>query len=1832
MACLCKKQQCTIDRRGFRQELDSWRHKLIHCVGFESILEGLIDPELVEDLKLFKDLKPVAVSDWSFDENCLFCCLRRDKVKEHLIGLNKEGLEDTPKPLLVKDQITIIRLEKQAEEFLNAVLCRKDVPGFSDPHIPVVAREILQKMISQFAAEYTSKTSPPQDSCPDSLPHTDQSLPAPPSLSGSPPPPPSSPAPLLAGPAHNQNPVLSKLLMADQDAPLDLTIKKPMAEPSEQGVLDLSIKKNRYSSSSTSSSLPVHSPCLSPATSSLKGESPDLRVTKTKDLRSTSTLEQFMAKLCPHHQRQIVDAIGFLQMEVKAHASSNTQKDPNSTSDSNAVTPEKSHPELSIPSQSTSRAGVQDISHSVPSSCAIKRIPENVVSLKTSATTGPGLDLRSLGTNESLASPTATLVDQENHHSDHAPLKMKIMTSNAAGKKLSCVLNSTLSCTTLEDKQGNSNSSSRAETHSARLSSSVKKHSQTSLALQAKQREALGYAKDTPAKVFPVHMTIPSDSARTARKTIRGSSDHRMRDSACRPGIDPDLEHCDIVFIDKPITECFKEQRRRVHPRRNARKSTRGHMYADEIWELKTVRTLAGRGNCPNPMPELITLVTPKQILSKPEGVPPVDMPFVGACRETMNQQMPTEETDESVIPGADVVEVAASKGDVVVETSQTDQCQSKGQSSPSSPLICSVENKETVPNAEQEAGAEAEMMTESEGGAGQPSFEAVKESEPEPQEVTHDRTEPTLAETDVEQLENITIEEAEDLLPSDKLLTSEPVHQQNSSPSAVSLVEEEKEEDKGEKMKDGQPQEPRPQELELETQKDYDNIDETGKAIATGSAEELVVKDTEMITPEAVDNIVPLEKEENNECGLSSTSLDALLKKLPPWRRKKGTKIPLPKRLIGTEGSIVGYVNGRPVSASDRNLRHRAGSNPTSPRKTPVKCGQNIPSDSLVDSTLEPNVENQESEKPSPETHKPETMLETTPVIEQEPEPPSDVSSSPVSKFPTKKEIHKQKSIPKGQDSLPVLSDQPSGPTQSTESKRQLRSTSQKPFVTPTLNILTSISSPESSTLILPPADQRTQLILPLPLHVSSASPIGSSEPRASDQSQLSTASEAVELNIGNAEPEEVTTEDVQKNEVEGALKTKQKLRSAKAVSEDGKSEKQQLSGDVSNPAEDLSNIKTEAQSMPLRSKRVLRKDADASDVALIPKRNVASLEDRSASGDDGSSSTSDRPTRMPLRSETSKAEMSQQAATQSSPATNKKLSLRSQKSSAPATSVNTETARPNDGASHVRVMPERILKAQVKPAPLSVTPVPHSSHLPIVTPKHEPPKQMPNKFFETLTGEESQQLITNLNIKFDKMQKGWVQMDKDGQPAAKYKNKSDRQAAIWKSKRRARKPKSSEQQKYSPVQMLFMKGFNLTSICRWFLESTETKSLVIVKKVNTRLPSETQLCFHSSSNVPGTSQGVFPSLQAERLKKHLKKFAIASPVKSNPKSQKIIAKALEQEANAVKGKERAEPSGNAQTLTKSYSSAKASAQVNESPKTSGKSKNPASARILRKYSNIRGKMQVQQTTVRLKRATKMLKNKRIQTLAAAKSAAKANLKRSLKGQKSAVALGKQIKESSAKLERRKLLTGKKSKKLLIQGKAVKAQASGRASRDPTKKELPKRFSRRLGSPKVSENNPATASKSKVNNKKVSEADKAEVEKNALNKVHPAKIQTRESPLSTAAEVKGNENAAETPQQSVDAKVPTSPDQVLTRSQRKMETAVPSSGSPSNASKRAAKSSTSQAASAKSLKKGHEPAVTRSGASKRHQAASLPRSAAKGTTKRARELLETPAKRTRTK
>ncbi|XP_068177920.1 ligand-dependent corepressor [Antennarius striatus] len=155
----------------------------------------------------------------------------------------------------------------------------------------------MQRMIRQFAAEYTSKTTQ-DDSPPPNGVMKDQSLPRAASLASAPcsppgpPPAPSSPPSSASscpsptpGPALSpassaaitstaaacsngtdasnggggggggttaaasaaQNPVLSKLLMADQDGPLDLSVKKNQDDPEpaqQDGVLDLSTKKN----------------------------------------------------------------------------------------------------------------------------------------------------------------------------------------------------------------------------------------------------------------------------------------------------------------------------------------------------------------------------------------------------------------------------------------------------------------------------------------------------------------------------------------------------------------------------------------------------------------------------------------------------------------------------------------------------------------------------------------------------------------------------------------------------------------------------------------------------------------------------------------------------------------------------------------------------------------------------------------------------------------------------------------------------------------------------------------------------------------------------------------------------------------------------------------------------------------------------------------------------------------------------------------------------------------------------------------------------------------------------------------------------------------------------------------------------------------------------------------------------------------------------------------------------------------------------------------------------------------------------------------------------
>ncbi|XP_067909243.1 microtubule-associated protein futsch [Heterodontus francisci] len=244
--------------------------------------------------------------------------------------------------------------------------------------------------------------------------------------------------------------------------------------------------------------------------------------------------------------------------------------------------------------------------------------------------------------------------------------------------------------------------------------------------------------------------------------------------------------------------------------------------------------------------------------------------------------------------------------------------------------------------------------------------------------------------------------------------------------------------------------------------------------------------------------------------------------------------------------------------------------------------------------------------------------------------------------------------------------------------------------------------------------------------------------------------------------------------------------------------------------------------------------------------------------------------------------------------------------------------------------------------------------------------------KFLDWCSEDENQELITTLNATYENIHKAWIQMEKEVPVMQKAKSKSDRLKEIWKSKRRARKARGLYDHKISPVQKLFVTNFNLTNICKWFMETTETRSLIIVKNVSARNPVETMKAktFLQKNSIVG----LFPSPQAERLKKHLKKFAVASPARNNWKTRALLDNV--QRRNAVMGGDRARQQHWGFTSDDGGGLAPRDlflAKVEGSPVEGGGFPNnrtvaqpskhlglkkPVSAWILRKYSNMRGKL----------------------------------------------------------------------------------------------------------------------------------------------------------------------------------------------------------------------------------------------------------------------------------
>ncbi|XP_018591585.2 uncharacterized protein lcorl isoform X1 [Scleropages formosus] len=266
MATQCRSSKCTAERKGFRRELDSWRHKLIHCVGFESILEGIYGPRLLRDLSIFDDCEPDVVNDWSVDASCSFCSLHLEKIGDHIpvvCSSPSSPVEETP-----QGKSNTEKIEYQADKFLHAIFRKKDLPQSRDPNIPLVAQELMKKMIRQFAIEYASKSQ----------------------IQG-----------VKNGSSQDADPVCDSLQHpCDQDGPLDLTVSRENLDADKDGVLDLS-QKNRASFIMSACTTASSNQDTSGSLVQAGNEQVHLGMDEKLQVRTT-VLEMVLSSLCSYHK------------------------------------------------------------------------------------------------------------------------------------------------------------------------------------------------------------------------------------------------------------------------------------------------------------------------------------------------------------------------------------------------------------------------------------------------------------------------------------------------------------------------------------------------------------------------------------------------------------------------------------------------------------------------------------------------------------------------------------------------------------------------------------------------------------------------------------------------------------------------------------------------------------------------------------------------------------------------------------------------------------------------------------------------------------------------------------------------------------------------------------------------------------------------------------------------------------------------------------------------------------------------------------------------------------------------------------------------------------------------------------------------------------------------------------------------------------------------------------------------------------------------------------------------------------------------------------------
>ncbi|XP_034361084.1 ligand-dependent corepressor isoform X2 [Arvicanthis niloticus] len=1473
----------------------------------------------------------------------------------------------------------------------------------------------MQRMIQQFAAEYTSKNSSTQDpSQPNST--KNQSLPK------------ASPVTTSPTAATTQNPVLSKLLMADQDSPLDLTVRKSQSEPSEQdGVLDLSTKKSPCASSTSLSH--------SPGCSSTQGNGEDSTEAPVVDSnhQSKSPLEKFMVKLCTHHQKQFIRILSDLYTESQPGSEvlqplDSTVMDVSACNSGCAQLSGRENEKDDACLEGGSPASVKLFldSSSSPSSLNVteetmKEPPpetdcvdgrENALSTVQKDSSEPpdaqhnptgSTDSSTLGCLSTLGSSSSNsphgskslegqTTGQEQDTSmqpcedaeDSAPVSVQSLAAvevvpENTEEGGSCIVAQRNSFKALSEETWDSgfmgNSSSTADKENAlQCSSKTSLHQdletdeQDARPKQENHLHSLGrnkvgfqtYPRDkghfdhskgdwlAPSPVPTVHRAsnghsqskMISTSIKTARKSKRASG-LRINDYD---------NQCDVVYISQPITEChFENQRSMLSSRKTARKSTRGYFFNGDCCELPTVRTLARnvcaqeKGSCSLIASEAV--VTPKQTLTVPtsKDTVGVQLPSVGLQLPTVGSQLPTADvqlptvgaqlptadmqlpTVGSQLPTADVqlpsVGAQLPTADVQLPTVGS-QLPTADVQLPSVDEQLPIVDVQLPTVGSQLCTVDVQLPTV---GAQLPTVD-VQLPTVGAQLPTVDVQLPTvdvhLPKVGEQLLEEDTCDnsrkERTSLEEGDEDTSSAKEHQE---PEVCLTMSEQ---DPGSSPRPGETTASSPAHLLPALLPNEDVSDVPEGSIVASPPTESELSFHEQDQPPAL-QLGP-EEMQTQECHLVLTAGSI------PFTSREDSKDLLcrpqssPEAAIREESSPCSEDESL-AAALDPPLGLELSEHDHS-TSTEAETGD-VPGETLLLDDSLPLLESSivANENPSEmeggeaasgighlEAHDNNMQYST----ENDPSEPN--SDSPEENVDKKKKAKK----------LPAASD------------RCLRS-----------QLVDSSSAdryPGSQGLDSSAACSEIKVSKnPAVKHSKREGDSGGviSEGPVIDSIHTDNLEDTEDPDVGEHSSDEET-----KQEAEGVgVITRQTVKNmlAKEVKrEEGGTSPHSGPATVGQPLLG-NNLEAHVWS------KTDEKDAHVPSEGIPCKRDPEQVkespghiatQDREAVGSEVDTEDTHRKDDAGLAPCSSAGISSSQGSDAAGPP---KCVTRPKR--LPSSTYNLRHTHCVDALDTMKPTSEKQV-TQVNPAPKESGASERAE--PLDEEESDVVEEQP-KFVGWCAEEETQELIASFNAQYLRVQKGWIQLEKEAQPTARARSKSDKLKEIWKSKKRSRKCRGPlEVQKFSPVQMLFMTNFKLSNICKWFLETTETRSLVIVKKLNTRLPGDIPLVKHPLQKYPPST--MYPSsLQAERLKKHLKKFPGAIPAKNNWKTQKLWAK-LQENPDQV------DPEAGSD-ISLGPNSEGSVEEVRESrhshPPTNLPT--PASTRILRKYSNIRGKLRAQ-------------------------------------------------------------------------------------------------------------------------------------------------------------------------------------------------------------------------------------------------------------------------------